>query len=246
MTAPPGFGQDPRAPAMPATPNAKPPRQPTRAQAVYQDLRGDILNGQLAPGAKLLLQDLCALYGASMSPVREALTQLAADRLVRLSPQSGFRVAAASRADFEDLARTRLEIETGALARSIRNGGEDWEVTLLAAQHRLSRLTPHAAPGRPNPDWETRHRDFHIALVDACGSPWTLHLLGGLLDHFDRYRRMAETVASAATGLSVSHDMLAEAAMARQAERAVALLTLHVEETTRTVLAALAGRVAET
>lgn len=226
---------------MPAAPTAK----STRAQAVYQDLRGDILNGRLAPGAKLLLQDLCALYGASMSPVREALSQLAADRLVQLSPQSGFRVAAASRADFADLARTRLEIEATALRRSIRNGGEDWEVAVLATQHRLSRLAPQDAPGRPSPAWEARHRDFHIALVDACGSPWTLHLLAGLLDHFDRYRRMAETVASAATGLTVSHDMLAEAAMARQADRAAALLTLHVEETTAIVLAALEGRVAD-
>jgi len=223
----------------------KPSSGRTRAEAVYADLREDILSGALKPGAKLILQDLCAAYGSSMSPVREALSQLASARLVSLAPQTGFRVAAASRADFEDLARTRIEIERSALIRSIRDGDAEWEAQVLAAEHRLAR-TPPPAPGvQPDPEWETHHRAFHLALVAACGSPWTMHILGGLLDHFDRYRRIAATVASAATGLTASHTMLGEAVVAREAERAEALLTLHVQETTRTVLASLSGRVVD-
>lgn len=211
----------------------------TLGRILYGELHEAIVSGSLKPGAKLILEDLCAAYGAGMSPIREALTQLAADKLVQLIPQRGYWVTPLSRADFEDITRTRIDLERNALRRAIRHGSDDWEAGVLASHHQLSKLNARDEAGKPDAQWEERHRAFHLALVSACGSPWSLHFLGILLDQFDRYRRRAETIASEATGLKVSHAMLSEAALAREDEKAAALLTLHVEETAQTVLTAL-------
>lgn len=217
----------------------------TRGQAIYRDIHEDILSGKLRPDSKLILQDLCAAYSTSMSPVREALSHLVSNHLVRLTPQSGYWVASASLADFADLAQTRIELECDCLRTSIRHGGEEWEVRVLAASHRLRQVSAVRKSATPELEWEARHREFHVAVVDACGSPWKLRILESLLDHFDRYRRIAGTIATAATGLSVSHDMLSDAVMRRDAESAAAMLTLHINQTTDTVTTALADRLSD-
>jgi DNA-binding GntR family transcriptional regulator len=208
----------------------------SRAAAVLQQLRSDILSGALPPGHKLGLAELCERYGAGMSPIREALNQLAADQLVRLLPQRGFWVAPVSRAELQDLTRTRVRLETMALADSLERGDAEWEASLLAAEHRLAALDPGRGQTPPSPPWESLHRAFHLTLVGACGSPVLLRLLGQLHDQFDRYRRVAGAVAGPRTG----HRAIVQAALARDRDLACRRLTRHIEETAAQVAARLA------
>ena len=57
------------------------PRQ-NLAISAYQQLKHDIIRGRYAPEQKLLMSHLKEQYGASTGPLREALSQLVADRLV--------------------------------------------------------------------------------------------------------------------------------------------------------------------
>ena len=54
----------------------------TRREAVVQRLRQEIASGVLAPGTLLKDAELAARLGVSITPVREAITQLAAEGLV--------------------------------------------------------------------------------------------------------------------------------------------------------------------
>ena len=96
----------------------------TLASSVYDRLRGDILSGSLPPGEKLRTEALRARYEVGNSPIREALNRLSADGLVTREDQKGFRVAAASRADLEELVKTRCWLEQIALRESIANGDD--------------------------------------------------------------------------------------------------------------------------
>ena len=60
---------------------------------VYETLRDQILNGDLVPGTRLIIDDLASELGVSQIPVREALQQLQADRFVTIEPYIGARVA---------------------------------------------------------------------------------------------------------------------------------------------------------
>ena len=115
---------------------------------MFQSLRSDIVNGSLKPGARLRFIELQARYGIGTSPIREALSRLAADRLVIQEVNRGFSVPPLSLEDFADITELRLTLERGAIRASIARGDEAWEEELVLAHHRLRRL------GRPESDPE--------------------------------------------------------------------------------------------
>lgn len=205
---------------------------------IFRLLRADIINGSFQPGARLRFIELQARYGIGTSPLREALSRLAADRLVIQEVNRGFRVPPVSLEDFADIARLRAMLERTAIKESIARGDEAWEEQLVLAHHRLRRLGRQESDPEEEAipeEWERRHRAFHTALIAACGSPWTLQFCGVLYDQFDRYRRRAGRDAVVQAGLSRQHDQLVEAAIARDAGRADAILEDHINITARTV-----------
>src|SRR5216684_2503910 len=94
--------------------------------AVQERLRADILATRLLPGQKLHIAGLAKQFSVSLAAVREALSRLVADGLVQASDQRGFRVSPVSSADLEDVTRTRIDIESLALRRSIERGDQAW------------------------------------------------------------------------------------------------------------------------
>lgn len=73
------------------------PPLPTRRDEIVRVLRREIVGGVLAPGAIIKDAELAARLGASITPVREALTQLAIEGLVDMPPNRAKRVARLSR-----------------------------------------------------------------------------------------------------------------------------------------------------
>jgi GntR family carbon starvation induced transcriptional regulator len=168
------------------------PEKTTAATLVYQRLRQDILRGELKPGQKLQIDLISARYGAGTNPVREALNRLSAERLVDRHDQRGFFVPAISIEKLRELVKTRCWLEGKALEESVRNRDQAWEDRLILAYHRLSRTRwdlPDGSAG--NPEWEERHRAFHLALIAACGSTWLIGFCRDLMDQAERYRHIA-------------------------------------------------------
>jgi len=58
-------------------------------QELVDRLQVMIIGGELVPGAKVPEKTLCATFGVSRTPLREALKVLASDGLVRLEPNRG-------------------------------------------------------------------------------------------------------------------------------------------------------------
>jgi DNA-binding GntR family transcriptional regulator len=59
---------------------------PTRKEAVLRQLRDEIISGRLKPGAQIKDAEIAARFGMSITPVREAIAQLAAEGLIDISP----------------------------------------------------------------------------------------------------------------------------------------------------------------
>ena len=201
----------------------------TFAQAVQTQLAEDILNGKLAPGTRLQLQALCETYDVSMSPLREALAGLTGRGLVAQEGQRGFRVAPISAEDLKDVTETRIHIECIALRLAIANGGDDWEASILAAHHRLSR-NPRSDDKLIDAVWEELHRAFHVSLIAACGLPRLLGSYRELSDDFDRYRRLAVLSAGHHPRVKSMHSMIVKSILARDADRSIKLLAEHVRD----------------
>ena len=233
---------------------AAPPK--TLVDVAYQSLRQQILDGRLAGGARLRVEHLRASMGVGATPLREALSRLTAEKLVHLEGQRGFRVAPMSLAELEDVTENRVQLEARAVEQSVKRGDVAWEARLVAAHHtvargdhglRSTRASGTRLSGADVATWQASNAAFHDALVSACGSPWLLELRGLMFDQHSRYRAMSIALnqkRGAARDIAAEHEAIVEAALARQARRASALVTEHIRATAVTLRAALAGHLA--
>lgn len=194
---------------------------------LYSDLKERLLNGAYAPASKLTIELLAGDFGVSPSSVREALSRLTSDGLVRAIPQRGFVVAEVSREELRNLTEVRLEIEAKCLSRSIRDGDLAWEARLLSSWHLLSR-TGAGQLGRAHPEWSQRHKTFHDELVSACSNLWWLRMREGLFLHAERYRRMLRPDHQPERDIEAEHRELLELALARDEVGALAAQERHL------------------
>ncbi|WP_270937415.1 GntR family transcriptional regulator [Falsiroseomonas oryzae] len=203
---------------------------------VHRRLRADLLNGRIAPGSKLKVQAIGAAYGAGASPVREALSSLAAEGLVQRIEGRGFRAAPATVGEFDELVRARCWLEEVVLRESLSAGDAAWEEALVVAQWRLRRLD------RGDAAWEAAHAAFHRALLAACPSSTLRDMAETLRERAERYRALARPAAYPGRDVGAEHHAIAETALARHVPRAIMLLKEHYERTADFLRTALAAR----
>lgn len=205
-------------------------RPVTLTTTVYERLRRDLLKAVFWPGEKLRIEALCDRYQAGASPVREALSRLSAEDIVTREDLRGFRVSPVSLDDLHELTETRCAINELALRQAIAKGDSAWEEQVVLANHRMARTLVYE-PGSTivSPEWERRHREFHAALIAACGSRWICDFAAMLFDLAERYRNLSAV--GDLTRSEDEHPAIAEAVVARDADRAVRLLNEHMRHT---------------
>jgi GntR family transcriptional regulator, carbon starvation induced regulator len=195
------------------------------------------MQGVHPPGQKLHIRELQTRYNVGLSPIREALTRVSRDGLVKQIDMKGFSVAPLSEADLDDLTRTRCWLYEIGLRQSIENGDAAWEEGVLVAYHRLSKIARYEGDDRSvvNPAWERAHRLFHASQIAACSSTRLISFCEQLFDAADRYRFLSRLVDTTPSPLEEpridGHRLLMEATVAREADRAVRLLKEHFERT---------------
>lgn len=197
------------------------------ADEAYDLVKRDILNGELPPGTKLRLDRISKRYAIGSSPMREALTRLAAEQFVLREQARGFSVAAVSVEELNELTETRCLVEEMALRRSILAATAEWEEAIILAYHRLKRVQRPVAGSvmLPGSEWLIMHDAFHTALIAACGSRWLLDFCARMREQSYRYRR--EISQERSGDRPDEHAAIMEATLARDADLAVARLVAH-------------------
>jgi GntR family transcriptional regulator, carbon starvation induced regulator len=214
----------------------EPPTAATLATAICDRIRSDILAGRRKPGGKLRLEALKSEFAVSWSPIREALSRLAAEGLVQAEEQRGYRVAPVSKSQLAEVIRLRTLLESMALQASIERGDDAWEADVLAAHHRLSKLENRRYDSPLAEQWERWHRTFHEILIRACGMTTLLQFCGQLHDMNDRYRRLFLSAHKFDRDVAGEHRAITEATLSRNAGKACRLLEAHIQRTGRNIL----------
>jgi DNA-binding GntR family transcriptional regulator len=197
---------------------------------VYEMLRSDLLNGVLHPSQKLKMVELTERFGVSQSVIREALTRLTEQGLLVATPQRGFRVRDLSIEDIAELTETRVQIESLAMRLAVQRGDLQWETGVLAAHHRLERTPVIRDDGTVSEDWAVTHRDFHQALLTGCGNRRLESVASSLRDSAELYRRWYWVLTDDhQRDLATEHRQLRDFALARDADRAIDVLTAHID-----------------
>lgn len=205
----------------------------TIASIATRKLRLALAAGKFRPGERLRMATLCKLLDAGSSPVREALNRLAAEGLIDQHDQRGFWVPPVSLEDLEELTSTRRWVNEIGLRESIARGDPAWEERIVLALHRLNQVARVRDLGTmgQSPDWDRLHREFHRALIAGCGSRLLIDFAESLLDRAARYRHLAVSVTATTRDVAGEHRAIADAALARDSERAIELLNAHFART---------------
>jgi len=199
-------------------------------------LRADILSTDLAPGAKLALHHLAKQYGIGITPLRDALGQLAGDGLVIMESQKGFRVAPISVEDLRDVCDIRLKVELMALDLAFDRAGADWDRRMKQAYAAFIHLKARVGEDAPiTAEWEGAHRELHMTLLSACASPTLMRICCQIHDRIHRYRRIALPTKSYMGGISEDHLDISKAAYRRDREGCKALLERHIVESNQLI-----------
>jgi DNA-binding GntR family transcriptional regulator len=101
----------------------------TRKDAVLRQLRDEIVSGQLTPGTVLKDAELAARLGVSITPVREAIGQLAAEGLIDIAPNRTRHVTHLTQ---------KNTLELVDVMRVLACAGFEWGVENLSAEHLIT------------------------------------------------------------------------------------------------------------
>lgn len=173
----------------------------TAAEAATQGLRDAIVAGALPSEARLRLRDLAARTGYGATPLREALSRLAAEGFVVFEGQKGFSVPPVTRAHLLDITRSRQFMEPEAVRLAMEAGDAAREDGIVASLSLLKR--------------ETARRRFHRALIAACPLASLRSFGDERYMQTTRYRRLMKSVAPDWPRMASAHGALADRVLAR-------------------------------
>jgi DNA-binding GntR family transcriptional regulator len=141
----------------------------SKRDLVIAEIRAAVLNGELAPGVRLVIDDLAEKLGVSTIPVRE--------------PLIGARVAeieAESIVEVFTLLET-MEVTSSRMACGRLQPEELTELETMVAA--MDKLTSDAEA------WSQQNRRFHEFICARAGTQLTASLIRKVLDHWDRLHR---------------------------------------------------------
>lgn len=123
-------------------------RPASLADEIAYRLERDILEGRIGLGQRLGQDELCARFGVSRTPVREALTKLEASSLVTLRPNRGAVVRTPARREVQEVYELRAELEGFAAERACSRIDAVGLRRLRAAQRELAAAVQGVDPAR--------------------------------------------------------------------------------------------------
>lgn len=156
-------------------------------EAAYRQLRADIVSCRLAPGRRLTERSLVESTGFGISPIRDALTRLDHDGLVRTLPRKGYQVTPLTLKSVDDLF-TLWRIVGPEIARlGVRDSDPDQRRRAVAAFTELAGLRHD----RPSDD-----SDLGLRIAGLAGEAFEILATATDNDHLITiYRRLQNEMA---------------------------------------------------
>ena len=193
----------------------------TKQAMVHQILRGAIMDGRLAAGERVVIDEVARRLGVSIIPIREALHQLQSEGLVEMRPHIGPVVTG-----FDDTAVaeifTLLECLEGAAAR---HGVARVEESDVRALEELVAEMDQA----DGDSWEALNSRFHTAMCATARMPRVSEAFARIATDWSRlYRTRLRSVTSPdLLRAQDEHRGMVEALRSRDLPRLEALIATH-------------------
>lgn len=195
---------------------------PSVADRVADELRLQLAEGVLVPGARLTESTIAEDLGVSRNTVREAFAELASERLVVRHPNRGVFVASLEAGDIHDVYTVRRVIEVSA----IRGGGTPEAVAAVRAAVEEGKV---AAAANDDEGLGTANQHFHKAIVALAGSRRLNTIMAQVLAEMRLFFHKATMDAHFYSGYLKDNEEICVALEAGEPDRAAELLLAYLD-----------------
>lgn len=207
----------------------------SKNEQVYDYLHYQILHGELAPGSKLVIDQIAEEIGMSQIPIREAIFRLEADGFITFEPHVGAKVADLKAKEISEVFQVleAMEVISGrAACERVTDENIAW----------LEKMTKDmkAVMGDPN-QWSLHNKEFHQYICDIAETGLVNKVLREALSHWDRLRHyyLKEVSADRVKFAQKEHEALVKALKAKDADRIEAVVRKHNQESLQAYIAHL-------
>lgn len=201
------------------------PLPPTFVERAYDYLLSMILSVQIAPGERIAIDKVARKLDISQTPVREALSQLEAERLVLKTPNVGYRASPPmSPSEVREVYTFRMLIEPYVAEQAARNMDDDSLAVLHSIEEQMG--TVEEGDERSYARFAEADARLHRLIADGSGNRLIADTIERLHAHLQIFRSLYRT--NAPEEAAVEHRRLIAALAARDPEAAHAAMRDHL------------------
>lgn len=195
-----------------------------RSEIIRETLEDGIVTGAIAPGTRLDEMELAERFGASRTPVREALHQLASVGLVEIRPRRGAIVPQPDPHAILEMFEMMAELEASCARLAARR---------LTPEDRLAISAAHEVcngdQATDADDYYRRNEAFHLAIYHASHNRFLEDQTAALLRRLRPYRRLQLRLPNRIHSSRSEHGALMAALFANDGDKAATLARGHIQ-----------------
>lgn len=199
-------------------------------QKAYEMIKEKIISCELMPGSPISEKALMLEIQASRTPIREALSKLENENLVKIYPKRGIFVTGITVKDVIDIYTVREVVEPLAArlaTPNIDHGALEKYLAIYADRHHHTSIEEHIRTDR----------EFHTLVANSTGNEHLAQILTGIYDQNSRIRILSKLrVKERHEEARREHYELVQCFIARDADKAEALMRVHITNGKRTAL----------
>ncbi len=192
---------------------------------VFNQLRLQILHGELKPGERLMEVALAERLGVSRTPVREAIRMLEQEGLAVLLPRRGAHVASINERQLEEMLEVRRTLETFTVNAACSR------ITLDELNDLKRANEEFAAAVKSGDVIRIAETDiiFHDRIAHYAGNSKIEDILHHLKEQLFRYKYEYLKDTTEYDHLVTEHDMICDAFEHGSNDKAVEVIKLHID-----------------
>jgi len=141
-------------------------------ELVYERIKRMIDEAELQPGEKINKRTLVDLLGVSQTPINEALSKLAGEKILEQRSREGFFIHQYTYLELSQLFELRASIEGMAARLCAENMQDD----AIGAMSNIFQQYGHPLPERYHQDYLKSDKLFHESLVKNSGNPFLVEI----------------------------------------------------------------------
>lgn len=201
-------------------------------EMVYEELKIQILTGQIVPGTRMMEVDLAEEMGVSRTPIREAIRKLEKEGLVTIEPRRGAYASMISTQDMVEILEVRQDLEGLAayFAATRMSPVEMEELKEIADKYN------DAVKSGNMKELIRYDTQFHRLIVDSCNNKILVNMVEQLQELVLRFRYIYYDNFKRGEEMPREHQEIIDAIASGDADRARAAADVHIDRLKQLVI----------